>query len=167
MFKPMFKKIGVKLAPAWQRFCLYLFDVIAFFSTLFFASYIILLIHWEIGDETLNYILFALSLLFALLYLVKIFYYNHKAEGAEATKNLKNKFKMTKYLLKIFMLVVLVVGIVSIFRDGNFFSNVVAAVTTIASNILFILFLWLDTYLMLRARRKAQTEEVKFVKKNY
>jgi len=165
--KALFRKIGIKLQPAWKRFCLYFFDFCSFLGCLAFTAYIIVLMQFGFGHEFLNYTLLGLSLMFAGLYIVKMLYYNPKATDVEATKNLRKKFKTTKYWLKIFMLVVLIVGIISIFKHGNIFKNLWAAIMTLVSNVIFIGFLWWDTKRMMRARRKAKTSETTYIKKNW
>lgn len=167
MLKAVYRKVGKKLAPAWKKFRLYFFDICSFLGTLAFAAYISILIFFDFGYELLNYTLFAVSLLFALLYLIKIAYYNRKAQNSEATKNLRAKFRLTKYLLKVFMFVVIIVGLISIFKSGSFVKNVTAAVATLVSNLIFFALLWWDTHRMLRARYKAKYTETKYSKKNW
>ena len=82
-------------------------DVFSLLGIMFFAVYILILQAYGIGVTWLNYSLLAVTLLFALFFIIKIFVLNRRAASVQSSQKLKLAYRLAKYFLKLLLLVIL------------------------------------------------------------
>lgn len=105
------------------------------------------------GVVWLNHILVAVTSAFEMLLILKIFVFN-KEYDAVTTRKIRRAYKVFKYCFKIIMLFAIIMGIITAFKLN--FKAIGVIISTLISNLFFFLFLYFDTWLIIRKRRKVK-----------
>jgi len=129
-------------------------DLFALLCTLAVGAYIIILIQQEKGIWWLNYAKLAVTAVFALLYLIKLFILNGLKSSPVISRRIKIAYKIIKYILKLVMLAVIIASLTEVILSDGFTTAVI--IGTVISNIFFFIFFIFDTCWLIHARRKAR-----------
>ena len=127
-----------------------LYDWLSLFCTAVFAVYLVLLAKSDASIPWMNDVLLGITVFFGLLFIVKILFLNRKP-NIETSQRINLAYKIVKYLLKILMLAVIVMGLVAAIKLDHRVVSVI--ISTVVSNLLFLLLLVCDTILLIHKRK--------------
>ena len=124
-----------------RKFMVNLRDVITVLCNLAFLFYLSILIRDDVGLFWLNVALLAVTAVFAIAFIIKIFAFNKYAASEDQSLKMRRIYKFLTFCFKLFLFGVIVVGLTSTIMEGQF--SIELIITTIIANLLFlILFIW-------------------------
>lgn len=141
-----------------SKFLIFAGDIFTLVCSLIFVAYIAVIIQSDNGKNWFNYSMLAVTLLFCLFLIVKIFVINiFFGANEELSRRMKTAVKTIKFLLKLAMLAVIIAGLVTIVKFNE--EGLLLIASTVTSNIFFFLFLILDTALLIRERKRKKNND--------
>lgn len=135
-----------------KKILMILYDSFSLLCMIVFAIYLSLLVQLGIGVTWLNRALLVTTILFGLIFIFKILFLNRKL-GIESSRKINSAYKVFKYLLKLLMLTTIIVGLVTVITSGNGSTGII--ISTVLSNLFFLILLYFDTVRLIRRRKKA------------
>ena len=142
-----------------SKLLIYLSDLFTLICTLIFAAYLSTTINSDRGTNWLHNILLGVTLLFCILFIIKILIINRFIQSSETSKKLKRVYKYIKYTLKLLMLAIIILGLIRVLGHGQ--ENLAVIISTVTSNLFFLILLIFDTVMLRRAKRKRLEESKK------
>jgi len=135
-----------------------LHDLFIFLSTLVFGAWLLIKLHNDMGTRWINMLKFAVTAFFGLLFLIKLIFFNRPGADIKKSKKIKFVFKIIKYVLKLLLLAIIIVGILEVFRADGISLDVI--ISAIAANFLFLVLLSFETAMLVRRHKKKKQEQL-------
>jgi len=132
-------------------------DVFIWLSTLIFIAWLLFKLRDDLGLRWLNLAKLSVNIVFSVVFLIKLIFLNGKNISVERTKKIRFAFKITKYILKLFLLTTIIIGILFIFRDEGISYGAITA--AIISNLLFLVLLAIETIMLVHKYKKSKEKE--------
>ena len=128
-----------------SRFAVTISDAFALVCSLVFLFYMIIIVRTDTGAVWFNYAMLGTVALFCAFLVIKTFILDIFCDqDAKFSQRIKKVYTVVKYLLKLLMLAILIIGLITIIRFNQ--DTLPIIIGTITTNIFFLLSLSWDTY---------------------